>query len=194
MLKSLTMGWLIGAGVLIALSARGVLVSSPRLDPAQQQVLPVAVAVPMTGPSSEQPIIPVAGITAGQLHDTFDDARGGGSRVHHAMDILAPRGTPVVAAVDGTIRKLFSGGAGGLTIYQFDMPQQRIYYYAHLDHYAAGLGEGLFVKQGTVIGYVGTTGNAPPGTPHLHFSIENLPATKEWWKGVPVNPYPVLAR
>jgi murein DD-endopeptidase MepM/ murein hydrolase activator NlpD len=192
MLKILTMGWLIGAGVLIALSARAVIVSTPRVAAARQPEL--TAAVPITGPSSEQPIIPVAGITAGQLRDTFDEARGGGFRVHHAMDILAPRGTPVVAAVDGTIRKLFSGCAGGLTIYQFDMPQQRIYYYAHLDHYADGLGEGLFVKQGTVIGYVGTTGNAPPGTPHLHFAIENLPPTKEWWKGVPVNPYPVLAR
>jgi murein DD-endopeptidase MepM/ murein hydrolase activator NlpD len=118
--------------------------------------------------------------------------RGGDTRIHHAIDILAPRGTSVIAAVDGTIRKLFNSRAGGLTIYQFDVPEQRIYYYAHLDSYAAGIDQGMFVRQGTVIGYVGTTGNAPPGTPHLHFSIENLPASKEWWKGEPVNPYDLL--
>jgi peptidoglycan LD-endopeptidase LytH len=180
-LKVLTLGWLLGAGVLIALSARA-LVVRPAAVPA-----PVVAAAPaMPSVSSEAPIIPVAGVTAAQLHDTFADARGGGSRVHHAIDILAPRGTPVVAAVDGTIRKLYSSGAGGLTIYENDVPQQRIYYYAHLDHYADGVGEGLFVKQGTVIGYVGTTGNAPEGTPHLHFSIEE--------KHEPVNPYLVLRR
>lgn len=105
---------------------------------------------------------------------------------------MAPRGTPVVAAVDGTIRKLFFSKGGGITIYQFDRSEARVYYYAHLDRYADGMAEGLFVKQGTVIGYVGVTGNAPPGAPHLHFSIEVLPPTKEWWKGQPVNPYPLL--
>lgn len=137
--------------------------------------------------------LPVLGISADDLIDTYEQARSGG-RVHNAIDILAPRGTPVVAAVDGTIRKLFTSGAGGITIYQFDESQERVYYYAHLDRYADGLGEGLFVKAGTVIGYVGTTGNAPPGTPHLHFAIEVLPPTKEWWKGEPVNPYPLLTK
>lgn len=132
----------------------------------------------------------MSGITAADLHDDFDQPRGGG-RVHHAIDILAPRGTPVVAAADGTIRKLFTSKAGGLTIYQFDPQQKRLYYYAHLDSYASGMAENLVVKQGTVIGYVGTTGNTN-GTPHLHFSIEDLPPTKEWWKGEPVNPYPLL--
>jgi peptidoglycan LD-endopeptidase LytH len=136
-------------------------------------------------------IIPVSGVTPRQLRDTFDEARGGG-RTHHAMDILAPRGTPVVAAVDGPIRKLFTSKGGGLTIYQYDQSGQRLYYYAHLDAYAQGLAEGTFMRQGSVIGYVGTTGNAPPGTPHLHFSIEDLPPTREWWKGRPLNPYPVL--
>lgn len=111
--------------------------------------------------------------------------------MHNAIDILAPRGTPVIAAVDGTIRKLFTSNAGGLTIYQFDVNEEYVYYYAHLDRYADAIGEGLYVKQGTVIGYVGTTGNARE-TPHLHFSIDALPPTKEWWKGMPVNPYPIL--
>jgi murein DD-endopeptidase MepM/ murein hydrolase activator NlpD len=135
--------------------------------------------------------IPVFGITAADLRDTYEQARGGG-RTHHAIDILAPRGTPVIAAVPGTIRKLFISNGGGLTIYQFDEAEERVYYYAHLDRYANGIAEGQFVEQGSVIGYVGTTGNAPPGTPHLHFSIEVLPPTKEWSKGQPVNPYPVL--
>lgn len=187
-LKVLAIGWLLGACVLIALSARAVIDGNPLKPIASAASVPrvpvQANAVPIA--------VPVAGVLASELRDTFHEVRGGGNRIHHAIDILAPRGTPVVAAVDGTIRKLFRGGAGGLTIYQFDVPEQRIYYYAHLDRYADGIGEGLFVKQGAVIGYVGTTGNAPPGTPHLHFSIENLPPSKEWWKGEPVNPYGLL--
>ncbi|HYI08806.1 MAG TPA: M23 family metallopeptidase [Thermoanaerobaculia bacterium] len=136
-------------------------------------------------------LIPVVGITPQNLKDTFSQARGGG-RTHRAIDILAPQGTPVVAAVDGTIRKLFFSKSGGITIYQFDRAEEHNYYYAHLDRYADGIAEGQFVPQGTVIGYVGVTGNAPPGTPHLHFSIEVLPPTKEWSKGQPVNPYPLL--
>src|SRR5690349_18322734 len=135
-------------------------------------------------------IIPVQGIRRDQLTDTFTQSRSGG-RTHNAIDILAPRGTPVLAAVDGTIRKLFTSNAGGLTIYQFDVNEERVYYYAHLDHYDERIAEGLFVKQGTVIGYVGTTGNARE-TPHLHFAVELLPPSKEWWKGTAVNPYPIL--
>jgi murein DD-endopeptidase MepM/ murein hydrolase activator NlpD len=136
-------------------------------------------------------MIPVVGVDLSSLHDDYDQPRSGG-RTHHALDILAPRGTPVIAAVDGTVRKLFTSNSGGLTIYQFDVKEERVYYYAHLDRYADGLREGQKIAQGTVIGYVGTTGNAPPDTPHLHFSVETLPATKEWWKGVPMNPYPLL--
>ena len=134
--------------------------------------------------------IPVAGIRVDQLHDNFNDARTG--HVHGALDIMAPRGTPVVAAVDGTIHKLFTSGAGGLTIYEYDQAEQKIYYYAHLDSYAAGIGEGLRVTRGTVIGYVGTTGNAPPGSPHLHFAIMLMAPQKEWWKGTAIDPYPLL--
>ena len=136
-------------------------------------------------------LIPVLGVTADQLHDDFNQPRSNG-RTHGALDILAPRGTPVLAATDGTIRKLFLSNAGGITIYQFDRDEERVYYYAHLDRYADGLAEGLFVRQGTVIGYVGATGNAH-GTNHLHFAVEVLPPTKEWWKGTPVDPYPLLA-
>jgi murein DD-endopeptidase MepM/ murein hydrolase activator NlpD len=135
-------------------------------------------------------LIPVQGVRAQDLHDTFTQARSGGRR-HDAIDILAPRGTPVIAAVDGTIRKLFVSRAGGITIYEFDAAQRRVYYYAHLDSYA-NVREGEAIRRGEVIGYVGTTGNAPASTPHLHFAVEDLPPTKEWWKGSAVNPYPLL--
>ena len=133
-------------------------------------------------------LVPVVGVTTADLRDNYMQMRGGGTRLHGAIDIMAPRGTPVIAAVDGTIRKLFTSAAGGLTIYQFDQAEERVYYYAHLDRYELTIAEGMFVAQGTVIGYVGTTGNAPPDAPHLHFAIEVLPPTKEWWKGTPVNP------
>jgi murein DD-endopeptidase MepM/ murein hydrolase activator NlpD len=136
-------------------------------------------------------MIPVAGVQLRDLRDNFTDARSGG-RAHNALDIMASRGTPVLAAVDGTIRKLFTSNAGGLTIYQFDRAEEKVYYYAHLDRYADDVHEGDFVERGRVIGYVGTTGNAPPQSPHLHFAIQVLPPSKEWWKGTAVDPYPIL--
>jgi hypothetical protein len=168
-------------------AAAAVMSPAAGIPTAVTTIAPVRVPVRASGLIA----IPVVGIDANALRDTYEQARGGG-RVHHAMDILAPRGTPVIASVDGTIRKLFTSAGGGLTIYQFDQAEERVFYYAHLDRYADGISEGLFVRQGTVIGYVGTTGNAPPGTPHLHFSVELLPPTKEWWKGTPMNPYPLL--
>ena len=136
--------------------------------------------------------IPVSGIPASALRSTYDQARGGGSRVHQAMDILAPRGTPVVAALEGRVVKLFTSAAGGLTIYQFDPEERFCYYYAHLDSYAPDLAEGQIVKRGQVIGYVGTTGNSPPGTPHLHFAIYKLGPDKKWYDGEPLDPFLVL--
>lgn len=136
-------------------------------------------------------VIPVAGFPAEKLKSDFGDPRSGG-RSHGAIDILAPRGTPVIAATDGKIRKLFTSKAGGLTIYQYDKAEEICYYYAHLDRYADGVREGMSVKAGDVIGYVGVTGNAPPGAPHLHFAITRLLPTKEWWKGEAVDPYPLL--
>jgi murein DD-endopeptidase MepM/ murein hydrolase activator NlpD len=138
------------------------------------------------------PIVPVAGIKASALTSTFNDMRGGGSRRHEAMDILAPRGTPVLASVPGEIVKLFTSAAGGLTIYQFDEDEQYCYYYAHLDSYAPDLTEGQQVKRGQVIGFVGTTGNAPPDTPHLHFAIFRLGADKRWWEGEALDPITFL--
>jgi peptidoglycan LD-endopeptidase LytH len=135
--------------------------------------------------------LPIAGLKLQNIEDTFDDLRGG-TRRHEAADILSPRGTPVMAVDAGTIKKLFTSKQGGLTIYQFDPEGTYCYYYAHLDHYAADLQEGAWVGRGQVIGYVGTTGNAPPNTPHLHFAVFKLGADKRWWHGTPINPFPAL--
>ena len=154
-----------------------------------QDVAPAPAAnAPQFGPL----IIPVEGVRASQLTDTYNDRRNG-TRPHEALDIMAPRGTPVLAAADGKIVKLFDSKPGGLTIYEFDPAESVAYYYAHLDRYAAGIAAGLQVKQGEVIGYVGSTGNAGPDTPHLHFAIFILGPEKHWWQGTPINPYPLLA-
>jgi peptidoglycan LD-endopeptidase LytH len=137
--------------------------------------------------------IPVAGASAADIQDTFNQARGS-ERRHEATDIIAPRDTPVIAADDGTIQKLFLSKPGGITIYQFDPTEQYCYYYAHLDRYADGIRENMSVMRGDVIGYVGTTGNAPSSSPHLHFAIFKLGPEKRWWEGTPLNPYPVLIR
>ena len=135
---------------------------------------------------------PVEGVDAGDLQDTFSDARGEG-RAHEALDIMAPRGTPVRAVEDGTVVKLFnSRGGGGLSIYQFDPSQTFCYYYAHLNGYAFGLREGDSVRRGQTIGYVGSTGNASPDAPHLHFAIFQLTPERQWWKGDSLNPYPAF--
>ena len=135
--------------------------------------------------------IPVAGVTRAELRDTFADARGT-SRAHEAIDIMARRRTPVVAADDGTVARLFTSQAGGLTIYQFDLSSTFCYYYAHLDSYADGVRQGEAVHRGQVIGYVGSTGNASADAPHLHFAIFRLTPERQWWKGEPVDPYPIL--
>jgi len=135
--------------------------------------------------------IPVTGVSADKLVRSYHDERSGG-REHEALDILAPRNTPVIAVEDGTIAKLFLSKAGGNTIYQFDSGRQYSYYYAHLERYAEGLKEGDPVHRGQVIGYVGTSGNAPKNTPHLHFAICRLTPEKRWWEGTPVDPYDIL--
>lgn len=149
---------------------------------------------PPEEPVSHELGLPIAGLRASDIQDTFDQARGGGARRHEAADILAPRGTPVVAVDAGAVVKLFTSKPGGLTIYQFDPSQTYAYYYAHLDRYAADLREGMLLKRGDLIGYVGSTGNADPGTPHLHFAIFELGPEKHWWEGKPLNPYSLLLR
>jgi murein DD-endopeptidase MepM/ murein hydrolase activator NlpD len=136
--------------------------------------------------------VPVVGIAPARLSDTYEQSRG--KRTHEAIDILAPAGTPVVAVDDGRIVKLFTSKPGGLTIYQYDREGRLAYYYAHLRGYAPSVREGMEVKRGEVIGYVGSTGNADPGTPHLHFAVFRLGTPPKWWQGDPVNPYPALSR
>lgn len=131
--------------------------------------------------------IPVEGIAAAMLTSTFHQPREG--HEHEALDILAPRGTAVTAVEDGRIAKLFTSVRGGLTIYLFDPGGVYCYYYAHLDQYAEGLHDGQDVVRGEVIGYVGTTGNAPPNTPHLHFAVFKLGPEKHWWQGTAIDPY-----
>jgi peptidoglycan LD-endopeptidase LytH len=135
--------------------------------------------------------VPVDGADIDALKGGFSERRGG-DRPHEAVDMLAPRNTPVHAVENGTIAKLFTSKAGGLTIYQFDPTGRLCYYYAHLERYAGGLKDGQAVSQGEVIGYVGTSGNAPPATPHLHFAVFELNADKHWWQGRPLDPYRVF--
>jgi len=137
-------------------------------------------------------LVPVVGIVPTALADNYDQGRG--QRKHEATDILAPAGTPVVAVDDGRIAKLFTSKAGGLTIYEYDAPGQLAYYYAHLQRYADGVREGMTVKRGDLIGYVGSTGNADAGTPHLHFAVFRLGTPAKWWQGEAVNAYPALSR
>ena len=166
--------------------------------------VPVAVGTPLPPPPPVSPtpetsnfvgtadlIIPVAGVRPEQLIDTFDAARSEG-RVHDAIDIPAAAETPVLAAADGKIQKLFQSERGGTTIYQLSADQKMIFYYAHLSHYADGLAEGNVVKQGQVIAYVGDTGNAGAGNYHLHFSIATVTDPKRYWEGTNINPYPLL--
>ena len=136
--------------------------------------------------------IPVVGIKAEQLSDTYDDARGSGRR-HDAIDIMAGEGTPVIAAADGTIEKLFNSVRGGMTVYERSVDGRWMYYYAHLSAYAPGLAEGQKVKRGQVIARVGHTGDASAAGPHLHFAINQMGTSDRWWNGTPINPYPALA-
>jgi murein DD-endopeptidase MepM/ murein hydrolase activator NlpD len=140
---------------------------------------------------ARQLLLPVQGFNLGQLRDNFAEKRG--ARVHEAIDMMASRGTPVLAVDDGIVKKLFTSAAGGLTVYEFDPASTYAYYYAHLDRYAEGLREGQSVKKGDMLGYVGTSGNAPKDAPHLHFTIFKLAPEKRWWEGTPINPYPLWA-
>jgi murein DD-endopeptidase MepM/ murein hydrolase activator NlpD len=143
---------------------------------------------------SAELIIPVPGVQPSELRDTFNELRGGGTRKHEALDILAPRGTPVLSASDGRILKLHNSVDGGLMVYAADASNQFVLLYGHLDHYADRMRDGLPLRQGEVIGYVGTTGDAPANTPHLHFAIAHPKDVKLWWTGEPIDPRPLLQR
>lgn len=170
--------------------------ASPGLPVPASPALPVPTSSAISTPDGALPnnlIIPVAGVRPDQLRDTFSESRSEG-RVHDAIDIAAPLGTPVLAAADGTIIKLFHSERGGTTIYQLSTDQKFIYYYAHLDRYAEGLTEGRLARQGETIAYVGDSGNAGAGNYHLHFSITLVSDPKHYWEGVNINPYPLLKK
>lgn len=163
-------------------SARGAPRVAPKLPVGPLQLGPTGLA------------LPVAGIRPSELVDTFTQSRAGGARVHNAIDIMAPRGTPVIAASDGTVEKLFfSNGGGGITAYVRSPDGQWLHYYAHLDAYAPSLREGMRIRRGDPIGTVGSTGNASPSGPHLHYAIYRMSPGERWWQGAPINPYPQLA-
>jgi murein DD-endopeptidase MepM/ murein hydrolase activator NlpD len=168
--------------------------SAVQPPPATVEPLPLTGDSRFWGLGADELSLPIGGLRAEDLHDTFKEARGGGERTHEALDIMAPRGTPVLAMVDGPVKKLFDSKAGGLTVYQFGTDETYCYYYAHLDRYAGGLAEGKTLQRGEVLGYVGSTGNASPDAPHLHLGIYRLGPEKNWWQGTPVNPFPILKR
>jgi len=152
----------------------------------------VGAATATTGSIPSRLRVPIDGADVSTWKGAFEERRGGGSRGHEAVDILAPRNTSIHAVVNGTIAKIFESKAGGHTIYETDRDGRLCYYYAHLERYADGLHEGQSVSQGDVIGYVGTSGNAPKDTPHLHFAVFELNEQKQWWNGRPIDPYLVF--
>lgn len=163
--------------------------------PAPRQLLTARPLDATPTPEGRALIIPVAGVRAKDLSDTFSQARARGARRHDAIDIVAPRGTAVVAAAAGRVEKLFLSRDGGNTVYIRSGDGRRIYYYAHLDRYAPGLREGMSVEQGDAIGTVGSTGNADPATPHLHFAVWMTEPARKWWEqAVALNPFPMLTR
>ena len=197
-------GWLIGAaatgflaGVLVMSAPRGATPPAGERELVAPAAAPPTIAPATVGADPQADLrkrhleLPVQGLTRDELRNTFEEMRGG-SRRHEAIDILAPRNTPVVAVEDGRVAKLFLSKPGGMTIYQFDPTSTYAYYYAHLERYAGGLKDGDAVSRGQVIGYVGTSGNAPPDTPHLHFAIFKLTEAKHWWQGTAIDPYSVL--
>jgi murein DD-endopeptidase MepM/ murein hydrolase activator NlpD len=149
--------------------------------------VPTAVAAAL---KARRLTMPVVGVRSDALVPSFTQARG--DRTHEALDIMAPAGTPVVAVEDGTVAKLFTSKAGGFTVYHFDPSRSVAYYYAHLQGYAPGLEDGDTLRRGQVIGYVGSTGNADPKAPHLHFAIFRLGPERRWWEGTAIDPYLVL--
>ena len=179
-----------------------------RLEPVASATAPIATAgepviLPAASPPGEAADtlqrralrVPIDGMDVQTMKGSFDEHRtGAGGHEHDAVDILAPRNTAIHAVDEGTVAKLFYGKAGGTTIYQYDPSQRFCYYYAHLERYADGLRDGQKVSRGDVIGYVGTSGNAPPGTPHLHFAVYELTAEQRWWQGRAIDPYLVFRR
>ena len=184
----LLLGLLVLAGIALATIMQfGHVATAPRPPaPTPRPAAPAALITP-SGLA-----IPVAGVVPAALYDSFGDPRGG-VRVHGAIDIPAPTGTPVLAAAGGRVEKLFESEAGGHTIYIRSTDGRFVYYYAHLDTYRPDLREGEDVARGQPIATVGSTGDADPAAPHLHFEIKRMAPGDTWYEGEGINPYPLLA-
>ncbi|MBK5256307.1 MAG: M23 family metallopeptidase [Vicinamibacteria bacterium] len=196
--QELRLGFLGGLVLLLAcLMAARPFDARAQARPAPRDVVP-AVAEGMKPPpasperSAADLAFPVPAVSLAAMFDSFKDPRG--LRAHHAVDILAPRRSDIVAVTDGTIARLLSSVAGGIGVYQFSADRKYCYYYAHLQSYALHLREGQQIKRGQILGYVGTTGNAPAHTPHLHFAITRLRKPNQWWGGEAIDPFPILKR
>lgn len=199
-------GWSVTARVALFLAivtTQGCLYTSPVYAPSRPRVQQTG-SVRTAAARSREPddleylrarrlAIPVAGVEPEQLRDDFHAPRGGGRR-HNAIDILAPYGTPVVAADDGYVLRLSRNRAGGIVLYATDPEERIVYYYAHLAGYHESMSAGREISKGDTIGYVGTSGNAPRDTPHLHFQIMRMRDGGRYWNGQPMNPYPILRR
>lgn len=140
---------------------------------------------------SRQIIVPVAGADMTRVEDSFNEPRDG-DRVHRAIDILAPRGTPIVSADDGRIVRMTTSTLGGISMYTVDPETRIVYYYAHMDRYNDAMAPGKTISKGDTLGFVGTTGNAPKNTPHLHFQVMRWPADGKYWNGDPIDPFSLL--
>ncbi|PAX09309.1 M23 family metallopeptidase [Sphingomonas lenta] len=176
-----------------ALLATGVVRISVEPEPVAPRVRQLAVTPAPAPPDTGRMGVPVQGVARGTLLDTWGQSRAGGARTHEAIDIMAPGGTPVLAAAPGTVEKLFNSRAGGITLYVRSPDRRTSYYYAHLRGYAPGMREGLTVRRGQLLGFVGDTGNSGAGNNHLHFGVSRMADGDRWYGGEPVNPYPLLA-
>lgn len=185
------LGWLLLIGFLIIVG--GFVGSLQKGRGPVRTTADTAPAPPAAADNGSGLVIPVSGVRADQLRDTWGEARGDGTRQHHAIDILAPRGTPVVAAAAGTVEKIFESKNGGHTVYVRRDDPAIVDYYAHLDSYAPNLTERMKVTQGQLLGAVGSTGDASPDAPHLHYEIKRMAVGEKWWQGTEVDPYPILA-
>lgn len=184
------LGWILLLAFLLVIGGFALVVKRGGRTPAP---IPAPSMRPAPAPEGGPLVIPVAGVLPGQLADSWGDARGDGTRAHHAIDIMAPRGTAVVAAAAGTVEKIFESKDGGHTIYVRRADPAWIDYYAHLDSYAPNLAQGMKVGQGQLLGAVGSSGDADPGAPHLHYEIKRMAPGESWWKGTDVNPFPILS-
>ena len=189
----------LGLGLLLAvLIVLGVWIAAlkllPDAAPTPGRPAPSAPTADAVDDAPESPLaLPVAGIARAAVADSWGDPRENGLREHHGTDILAPAGTPVIAAAPGTVEKLWSSAAGGTTVYVRSPQKRWTYYYAHLSGYAPGLHEGQVVRTGDPIGFVGDTGNAGAGNYHLHFGLTRTTPEQHWYEGRDVDPYPYLA-